>query len=336
MRRAHDIPAAMINLRIGVAEQFGGIRAAILKEAGLTEEAVANPTNRVSVTATMSVWEAIVNQTGSHDIGLLSGSRLRLSSLGMLGYLAMNSETIEKALQKLCTYQRLVASIAFFSVQQSVATTRYVLELQEAWQPFFRYTIDFMLASMAAIIKGNTYHPTQPTDVGFSIPLPENAATYYDLFAPAKVHFDCGQNFLTYAKSDLARRVIGANSDLFTYFQRELDAALIHHNRHLKYTRLVRDQIQQKLKAELPRLDEVARDLGVSTRSLQGLLKKEATSFQGLLNEVRKEVAMTQLKNKTFNITEVAFLIGFSDLAVFSRSFKKWTGLTPSQYQLQA
>ena len=336
MRRAHDIPAAIINLRLGVAQQYGGDKVAILKEAGLPEERLAHPTNRVSVEDTMNVWNAIVNQTGSHDIGLISGSRMQLSSLGMLGYLAMNSETISEAINKICSYQRLINSIAFLQARASIATTRYELILQEEWSPFFRYTIDFMMAALASVVRNSTPVLVMPQEVGFAFPLLDNQEAYMQVFAPSKVVFDTQTSYIVYSQDDLKHKMMGANSELFSYFEKELDVVLVGHDKQLKYTRTVRELIQKKLKAEIPRLEEVAKDMGMSTRSLQEQLKNEATSFRLLLNEVRKEVAMKQLKNQNLNVSEVAFLIGFSDIAVFSRSFKKWTGLSPSQYQLQS
>ena len=85
MRRAHDIPAAMINLRIDVAESFGANRMKILQKAGINPEIFANPKARGSVDQTMNVWKEIVHQTGSHEIGLESGLKIRLQSLGYTG-----------------------------------------------------------------------------------------------------------------------------------------------------------------------------------------------------------------------------------------------------------
>ena len=64
--------------------------------------------------------------------------------------------------------------------------------------------------------------------------------------------------------------------------------------------------------------------------------KDFVTDFGKCTREVKiKKVSVKQLKNKAFNISDVAFLAGFSDLAVFSRNFKKWTGMTPSEFRIQ-
>jgi len=91
----------MINLRIGVAQQFGGNRASILKEACISEEQLSNPTNRITVEDTMEVGDAIVKETGTLDTGLISGSKLRLSSLEILGFSLSSALLItELVLQK--------------------------------------------------------------------------------------------------------------------------------------------------------------------------------------------------------------------------------------------
>lgn len=335
MRRANDIPIAMINLRVSVAESFGADRDAILKEAKMNPEIFANPKARVSVAQTMDVWNAIANQTGSHDMGLESGLKIRLSSLGVLGYVMMNSSSLATAYEKLCTYQRLVSSIIFQSLQKTGHYTSIVGEMQEEWRGAFKYTIDFVIAGNFAIIKNSTAKDIHPVEVGFNYPKPENITRYLEIFGPAQVLFSCKAPYIKYKKADLDNRIIGNNPNMFKHFELQLQDKLLEHDQVNKYSRMVRDIIIKRLMAEIPKVGDVAREMTMSVRSLQSNLKEEGTSYQIILNAVRKEISMNQLKNTNFNISDVAFLTGFSDLSVFSRNFKKWTGLTPSQYQAQ-
>lgn len=323
----------MIDLRVEVARQLGGDRSKILSAAGLEEEQLSKPDGRISVEKAMKVWEVIVSQTGSQDIGLLSGKRMRLNSMGILGYLVMNSDNLKKALNKQFTYQRLVNSISFMTLIEDKGTVKLQYELQEPWQPLFRYTLDFMVAATANVFFENLYQPYKPVEVGFCFEQPANSAFYHQVFKTTNIHFNCTHTYISYPSALFALPIMGANPAFLSHFDKELELAISEHDSQSKYQREVKGLIQKQLKAEIPKVDDVARHIGVSTRALQQLLKTEGTSYQTLLNEVRKEVSLTQLRNKSFNITEVAFITGFSNLASFSRNFKKWTGQSPSQYQ---
>jgi AraC-like DNA-binding protein len=80
-------------------------------------------------------------------------------------------------------------------------------------------------------------------------------------------------------------------------------------------------------------VDLIARELGMSTRKLQRELKIEGATYQDLLNETRRELAERYVREGHSDLTEVAFILGFADLSTFSRSFKRWTGVSPSRYR---
>jgi AraC-like DNA-binding protein len=104
----------------------------------------------------------------------------------------------------------------------------------------------------------------------------------------------------------------------------------------LSEVRLIRS-VQKVLAVQLPAgsvtVEAVARELGMSTRKLQRDLKLEGTTYQELLNKTRKDLAQRYVKDTGNDLTEVAFILGFADLSTFSRSFKRWTGLSPSRYR---
>ena len=77
----------------------------------------------------------------------------------------------------------------------------------------------------------------------------------------------------------------------------------------------------------------VAHCMGYSPRTLQRKLKAEQTNFQQQINQVRSELAISYLQEPQFSITDIGELLGYAELSVFSRSFKSWFGITPSQWR---
>ena len=79
-------------------------------------------------------------------------------------------------------------------------------------------------------------------------------------------------------------------------------------------------------------LNDIARELGTSNRSLQERLKREGTSYREILSRVRKEMALNYLNADQTDLCDLAFLLGFSEQSAFNHAFKKWTGLSPKAY----
>ena len=108
--------------------------------------------------------------------------------------------------------------------------------------------------------------------------------------------------------------------------------------------KLDQDHITQKAKAtivdQLPSgsvTDEtVARSLHMSSRKLQRQLKREGTTFNTLLNKVRQDLAQKYLREEDTSMTEIAFLLGFSESSAFSRAFRRWMGVSPTTFRKAA
>ncbi len=86
-------------------------------------------------------------------------------------------------------------------------------------------------------------------------------------------------------------------------------------------------------KGERPSIEKAAAEFAMSVRNLQNKLKEEKASYQGILENLRKKIAVEYLKNPGASICEITFLLGFSEQSSFNHVFKKWTGMTPGEYQ---
>jgi len=98
-------------------------------------------------------------------------------------------------------------------------------------------------------------------------------------------------------------------------------------------------QVESVLRAQLVHgpatLEQTAQRLSMSPRTLQRRLHTHGLTFSALVQGVRRDLAATYLRNSDLNITEVALLLGFSDISNFTRSFREWYGQPPTAYRRQ-
>ncbi len=151
-------------------------------------------------------------------------------------------------------------------------------------------------------------------------------------------HFGCpittgaAQNAIVFRASDKSCPFITRNDEL-------LDMLAPRFNEELKQckesslTELVRGAIQHRLTGHRPAVEDVARDLHMSSRTLQRRLQEEGSSYQRVLDEARHQMARYYLSNSVFELNEAAYLLGYEDANSFVRAFRSWEGIPPSLWR---
>jgi AraC-like DNA-binding protein len=183
-----------------------------------------------------------------------------------------------------------------------------------------------VLTRMCRFIAGDDWNPKLVT---FAHPPPEDTSYYFQYFRCA-LEFDAGRNSLHIDREQAGKRLSGSNKQL---------AQL---NDHIVVRYLAsqcKDDIINRVKtAILEKLGEgsvtestIAEELHMSTRNLNRKLSAENTSFKALLLEIRSELASQYINDATLTLTEISYLLGFSEISSFSRAYKRWTGHSPSE-----
>ncbi|GIO38975.1 AraC family transcriptional regulator [Paenibacillus antibioticophila] len=150
---------------------------------------------------------------------------------------------------------------------------------------------------------------------------------------PIKIGAGC--NRLTLYRSDLDRPFVSYNEELLELLTPPLDQSL-HEQQHTRSTtEKVKWIMKRSLMGGRPDIQNIAKELGMSDRTLQRRLTDENTSFKHLLSEVRHEQARAYLADPSLDIQEVAFLIGYEDQNSFYRAFRQWEGDTPAQWRTE-
>lgn len=328
-----SVIASIIQYRLMIAEQYGANATQIIKAAGLTPDDIVDPERRIPLEKEQLVWNGIVQQTNREDIGLICGQNFPIRVASVIGYVMMNAPSIKVAIQKMCAYQRLVGNSMGMDYTIDGDYFHIKVVMWTDWVSELRFTMDVFMAAILSWIANNSSKKIKPLEVGFNYQKPKNYQDYESIFAPAPVSWGVRESYLSYSTEQMYAPVIGSNPALFEQFDQMTQAVFEKLNDHKKVSVEVKRLIIEILKGDVPTLDLIAQHMTLSKRNLQAKLKKERNSFQHLLNEARKELAQQYLKAKQVNKSEIAYLLGFSEVAVFSRNFKKWTGMTPTQYQ---
>jgi AraC-like DNA-binding protein len=146
----------------------------------------------------------------------------------------------------------------------------------------------------------------------------------------------CGQshNAIVFRPTDAALPFVTRNTELLEMlapkFEQELKQRMANDD---SFPDLVRGAIQHKLTGHRPTIEDVARDLHMSSRTLQRRLQESGSGFQRVLDEARHEMARYYLKNSVLELAEAAYLLGIEDANSFARAFRMWEGIPPTHWR---
>ena len=196
-----------------------------------------------------------------------------------------------------------------------------------------RQRSEFALALVVRFAREATGVALAPLEVRFPHRAPESLFEHRAFFR-APLRFEEASNELLFDPADAARPLRSGDPALLGVARRRLDKMLgqIPPEDDSIAARVKRVLLETLARGE-PTAAAVARELGLSDRTLQRRLRAEGTWFRGILDAVRGELAVALLREPGVGIAEIAFFLGYSEPAAFHRSFRRWTGQTPLAYR---
>ena len=292
---------------------------------------LAEPQARISIPRFMRLGHAAIQLTGRADMGLLMGIHSQASHLGLPGVTAQCAPTLAQAFDTLVRFERLTSqNYRGHSAFQAPATRFYSISPYNAFNLF---VVDSALASRMQLAKQLTGGAAQPREVHIEFPAPAYAERYEALF-DCPVLFEQQHNQLLWEPDSLALPLQQSAPTTYTQLLALCQQQLEELTRHRHLRERVEEILSPQLHSQLPTLDQVAARLGLPEWTLRRRLKAEAnTGFQDIIDEIRRDLAISYIRDTETALGEITFLLGFSSPAAFQRAFKRWTGIAPGQYR---
>lgn len=332
---APTIAMEFVASAVRAAVHSGIEQPAVLKMTGLTLEDITDRTKQVPLPQHIQLLETVAAIHQDECFGLRYGLNHHLSDFGVLGYVLLNSATVGSALNQL---------IQYFEVWQQATEVALTLDGDTAW---FSYQItdatiqtrkqdaETAIAFSVASIRTLTRQHWCPKAVWLEHSPPRDTSEYERLLN-APVFFDQPVNAIAIERKLLEETIPLADRTLLPMLESHLQTFMAQREVGNQLIASVCQTIAQSLPQGCITLEKVAAGLGMSGRTLQRYLRDRNVTFKQLVNETRYRQAMMYLEESKLTLTEIAFMLGYSELSAFNHAFKSWTGLTPRKYRQSA
>ncbi|GAB3101444.1 AraC family transcriptional regulator [Aestuariicella hydrocarbonica] len=312
-------------------ETQGIDKAPILKHAGIPLDALSQPDYSITPSQEICFTCEAYRAANQPDLGLLIGPTYHLSNYGMLGLAAMTSRDVFECYQVIL--ENILLTWTFFRC--SIYTEGDLAYLQ--MEPIrdlgasLQYMIERDLSAGRQIASEALDQILPVVSVEFQHPPTGHADKYIEVFG-CEAKFNAKHNRIGFEKYWLEQPLPKADaitSSVFTSQCQEIAKSLrAKHSfaEHIRYHLL-------NSNFDTPSLDAVARVFNTTPRTIQRKLASESVSYQELLDDVRESVSTEYLLSSDLTIEEISERIGYNDAAAFSNAFKRWTGVSPTQYR---
>ena len=301
----------------------------VFAAAGVEDVLDNDPLRRLPLATVTRLYKVCVEVTGDPYFGLSVANFIQASTMHALGFGLLASANLTDFCNRVQRYFALVSQSAHVELEHRGETVYFATvplpevcpQTQDAW-------LALMLRMMRLLYRDDF----RPLAVEFAHPVPDGGDGPYVAYFGAPVSFDCEAAAMILPAADMQVPLEGASPEL----------AQFNDNLAVDYiARLDRADVVANTRASIIELlpggdcskGRVAAAMGMSTSTLQQRLTERGASFHELLNDIRRDLACNYLKQSRVSVTEITFLLGFTDVSNFTRAFKRWTGMSPTRYR---
>jgi AraC-like DNA-binding protein len=305
--------------------------AALFAEVGLSITNLDDVDYRWPSDKASQLWTLAAERSGNPDIGLSNPHMPRPDQYGIVSYAMMSSPNLLAGLRRLIRYICLVSDAITITLESDDGGSWMKLAIFGGECPIPRQCYDYEILTILTLCRWMLARPLRPLAASFAYPAPMSLAAYNEAFN-SPLHFEATFSGFMISDDDLKSKLPTAAAELADLHERVAGQAL---RKLIKtdMTHRAREMIALRLQDSSPLRSEIATALHLSDHTFQRRLAAEGTSFTELVDDTRRELAQHYLADKQVPITEIAYLLGYSDQSTLFRASHRWFGESPGEYR---
>ncbi|WP_437691832.1 AraC family transcriptional regulator [Sorangium sp. So ce176] len=292
-----------------------------------------DPTARVPHDTVARAWTRIPELARDPAFGLHAAELLVGQLFDVVDFVTAQCATVREAIGCVLRYQRLIHDALDVRLTVDGARARISQRFAGAVAP--PQLSSFILGLWVLRARDLTGVPFAPHRVTFAHPAPADRGEYDRLLGVPLV-FGADENAVLFDAAFLDTPTQRADPALGAVLRRHADELLARLPAEPSVRGALERHLVEALGRGVPDVAAAARALGMSARTLQRRLGDEGESYKSVLDEARRKLAVAHMRERGRTISEVAFLLGFSEVSAFSRAFRRWTGHSPAAYRRSA
>ena len=293
------------------------------------------PGARVSFAKLDMLWRDAIAATGDPFFGLKVGDRAMPSDYFVLGHAWLASATLLGALHRLCRYIDVISTLNSHLALQKQSDGYALIETfpQDATMPP-KAAQDAGFSALLKLCEIVARKPVRPVSIALILPAGDKSDRYDELFQ-CPIAYGCDEEVWIFAAADLEAPLSGSIPDVASASDRIAENYIASLDESAVAT-AVRQILVQMLPSGQVDQNTIATRLYRSTSTLHRQLVSEGTNYRKILESTRRDLAENYLQDGEYSQAQIAFMVGFSDQSNFARAFKRWTGVSPGQFQKAA
>ncbi|HET6980976.1 MAG TPA: AraC family transcriptional regulator ligand-binding domain-containing protein [Myxococcaceae bacterium] len=325
------IVAGLFSRALDVGARCGLDRQHLLSELGIDGALLEDRDNRLPVETFARLWNVISARCPDRPLALDWIATFKITDAGLMGYLVSHLKTVREAAETMGRFGHVVNQAATPELVEGPVTSRVRYSLAPVLLAT-QHAPEAMMVSLTAFLRGVAGQDFAPSAV--RVPYPATARTpALEKFLGTPIRHEGGELSLEFATEVLDRPLPGADPVLAAYLRRQVQEVVQQIKAPNSVSQECARRIAEQLGAGEPSQALIAKQMGMSERTLQRRLQAEGASFNELLEHARRTFACSYLADRKLAAYEVSFLLGYAEPATFFRAFKRWTGKTPLEYR---